>query len=64
MENLSNQNDNIIGKLTKGETVVCPRCGKSIILPANPNIEPSKCHGFYCPKCNYMVNWDPVVIIE
>ena len=64
MESLSNKNDDIIGRLTKGEAVVCPECGKSIILPANPNVEPSKCHGFYCPNCNFMANWDPVVIVE
>ena len=51
-------------RLFRGERVTCPKCGKGIILQANPNVEPSKCHGFYCPKCHFMFNWDPIVIIE
>ena len=50
--------------LTPKPIFSCPKCGKGIILQANPNVEPSKCHGFYCPKCHFMFNWDPIVTIE
>lgn len=44
-----------IMKLRKGETPVCPECGKGVVSTEN---DPKSSHFFCCSKCNFMVNID------
>lgn len=56
--------DDFFERLFSGEKVVCPKCGKGIMLPLNPDVELSKNHTYYCSQCDAGVHWDPVVIVE
>lgn len=64
MENQLRASDDFFKKLFNGENVVCPQCEKGTMVPVNSNVDPSKNHTYYCPVCNAIAHWDPVVIVE
>jgi DNA-directed RNA polymerase subunit RPC12/RpoP len=52
----------IAERLRNGEKVICAKCKKGYYVTDAKDISTS--HGFYCNRCNSMVNIDPVIDIE
>ena len=52
----------IAERLRNGEKVICAECKKGYYVTDAKYISTS--HGFYCNRCNSMVNIDPVIDIE
>ena len=52
----------IAERLRNGEKVICAKCKKGYYVTEAKDISTS--HGFYCNRCNSMVNIDPVIDIE
>lgn len=57
-----NQDKSMIERLRSGEKIVCQECRKGIYITAAKDI--SKSYGFYCEKCNAMINAEPIINIE
>lgn len=52
----------IAERLRNGEKVICAKCKKGYYVTDAKDISTS--HGFYCNRCNSMVNIDPGIDIE
>lgn len=56
------KNMSLSSRLIRGEKVVCPKCGKGILVPFNPKYKVN--HAYLCSDCDFRFHWDPVVIVE
>ena len=56
--------ENLIDRLVKGDKIECKACNSGYYIPFNTSAD--KAHSFYCsnPKCNFIINIDPVIEIE